>query len=176
MKISQKCIWHFFFTCLHTDKKYNNKILCGKCITSKRFLHHYFLLFDIWNKCNKLWVLFILIRGRPKIFFDTSKCQSCYILAHSKGVFIKERSKINQIWGLAGQIKSFCGPYVVHAWYRECKRFCVDSIFYLALLIYLKPFIWNKQLVTNPVVPKLFRFADHLEKFGGQRNTRYWSI
>jgi len=41
---------------------------------------------------------------------------------HIQRVFsIKERSKINKIWGFAGQIKSFCGPhlargpYVVHA-------------------------------------------------------------
>ncbi len=37
-------------------------------------------------------------------------------LTHSKGVFIKERSKINKIWGFAGHINSFHGPYVVHAW------------------------------------------------------------
>jgi len=45
---------------------------------------------------------------------------------HIQRVFflIKERSKINKIWGFAGQIKSFWGthlahsdwPYVVHAW------------------------------------------------------------
>jgi len=27
-----------------------------------------------------------------------------------------------------------------------------------------------------PVVPKLFWFADHLEKFGGPRRTKYWII
>jgi len=57
-----------------------------------------------------------------KKFLDTSKGQSCYVLTHSKGVFIEEKSKI---WGFAGQIKSFCGPhlargpYVVHAWTRK---------------------------------------------------------
>jgi len=57
-----------------------------------------------------------------KNFFDISKGQSWYVLTHSKGVFTQKRSKINKIWGFAGQIKSFCGPhlahgpYVVHAW------------------------------------------------------------
>jgi hypothetical protein len=58
------------------------------------------------------------ILWRAKIFFDLYKCQIWYVLSHSKGVFTKERCKINQIWGFAGQIKSFRGPYVVHAWSR----------------------------------------------------------
>ncbi len=46
---------------------------------------------------------------------------------HSKGVFIKKRSKTNKIKGFRGQIKSFrgphfaLGPYVVHHWSRVSK-------------------------------------------------------
>ncbi len=63
-----------------------------------------------------------LIAGQ--IFFDISKGQSWLVLTHSKGVFIKETSKLNKIWGFVGQIKSFHGPhltrrpYVVHAWLK----------------------------------------------------------
>ncbi len=53
--------------------------------------------------------------GGPNIFFDISKGQSWYVLTHSYNVFTKERSKINKIWGFAGQIKSFRGPHVAHA-------------------------------------------------------------
>jgi len=59
------------------------------------------------------------ISWRAKFFFDISNGQ---VLTHSKGVFFKETSKLNKIWGFVGQIKSLRGPhltrglYVAHAW------------------------------------------------------------
>jgi len=55
------------------------------------------------------------ISWRATNFFPLSKGQSWYVVTRSKSVFIKEGSKINKMWGFAGQIKSFRGPYVVHA-------------------------------------------------------------
>jgi len=50
--------------------------------------------------------------GGPKIFltYPRSKID---VLTHLKVVLNKESSKINQILGSEGQIKSFCGPHVV---------------------------------------------------------------
>ncbi len=65
---------------------------------------------------NKDRLIILYIRGAQlkfhggSNFFDTSKGQSCYVLTHSKSVFIRERSKI---WGFEGQIKSFCGPHML---------------------------------------------------------------
>jgi len=74
------------------------------------------------------------LKAGQKKKFHISQGQSWYVLAHSKDVLIKERSKINKIWGFTGQIKSFRGPhlsrgpYVVHAWYREMKK-CIRERF-----------------------------------------------
>jgi len=79
-----------------------------------------------------------LMAGK-KFFFDIFKGQSWYVLTHSKGVFTKERSKINKICGFEGQIKSFCGPhlargpYVVHAciisYFLRLEKSCKTLIF-----------------------------------------------
>ncbi len=67
------------------------------------------------------WGARLKFHGGPKLFFDISKGKSYQVVTHSKNFLIKETSKINKIWGLAGQIKCFhgphlaCGPYVVHA-------------------------------------------------------------
>jgi hypothetical protein len=68
------------------------------------------------------------IHGGPKIFFDKSKGQSWYVLTYSKGVFTKERSEINKIYGFVDHIKSFRGPhlargpYVVDAWSNKWNQ------------------------------------------------------
>jgi len=58
-------------------------------------------------------------------------------LTHSKNFFIKERSKINKIWGFAGHIISFRGTYVVHACSITsahlstnclCSSFCIITL------------------------------------------------
>jgi len=83
--------------------------------------------------------------------------QSWYVLTHSKGVFIKGRSKINKIWGFAGQIKSFRGPhlarrpYIVHA----CSKYWVSNYF-------KKEFHRSSYKIMNYVMLQFWIFAINL--------------
>jgi len=63
-----------------------------------------------------------LIAG-PKFFFDISKGQSWYVLTHSKGVFIKRRSKMNQIGVSGARLKAPAG----HIW-PACRLLCMPGL------------------------------------------------
>jgi len=83
--------------------------LCKRCSKNVGEIDYRSLVFDrsqlhIEHGCTTQF------SWRAKFFFDISKGQRWYVLTHSKRVFSKKRSKINKIWGFAGQIKSFRGP------------------------------------------------------------------
>ena len=72
------------------------------------------------------------------ITWFSEKSVKCILLTHSKGAFIKKTAKKHYIFGLAGQIKSFRGPNVVHAcpcsivtWFSEKSQPEIDVIFFV---------------------------------------------
>ena len=56
---------------------------------------------------------------RAKPFFWHIQGPKSILLNPFRGCFFKQTGWMDETLGFAGQIKSFRGPYVVHAWYRS---------------------------------------------------------
>jgi len=60
-------------------------------------------------------------------FFLTCPRAKVDMFQHIQRVFLTKK-ETKKTWGIAGQIKSFCGPhlargpYVVHPWFKVTKR------------------------------------------------------